>query len=63
MRSVVIFEINVAGLIKQLQIRIWGRREIKRTVHAGRYRDIEGVALLEGDSPINKRLVGSDRDS
>lgn len=63
MRSVIILEIYVAGLIKQLQVRIWGGSEVKRAVHAGRYRDVEGVALLEGDSPIDKRLVGSDRNS
>ncbi len=63
MRPVVVLEINVSRLVQELQIRVRGGRKIKRTVHAGRYLDIEGVALLESHSPIDKRLVRSDRDS
>jgi hypothetical protein len=63
MRSIVILVVHVARFIKQLQVRIWGGSEVKRAVHAGRYRNIERVALLKRDSPIDERLIGSDRNS
>lgn len=63
MRPVIILVVHSHAFIQKLDKRIRGHSKIQRTINAGRYRDVEDVALLEGDSPIDKRLIRSDRDS
>ena len=63
MRPVIILIVHSHAFIQKLNKGIWGHSKIQRTINAGRYRDVEDVALLEGDSPIDKRLIRSDRDS
>ena len=63
MRPIIILVVHIARLVQKLDIGVWRDSEIQRTINAGRYLHIEDVALLEGDSPIDERLIRSDRYS
>ena len=63
MRPVIIEVVHSHAFIQKLDKGVWRHSKIQRTINAGRYLHIEDVALLEGDSPIDERLIRSDRYS